>query len=465
MSYQDTLTYLESFINYERKPRYRYKESFKLARIEGFLSRIGDPHAGIRFIHVAGTKGKGSVCAFCASILRHMGYRVGLYTSPHLADVRERLRVLEPAGKPARRAGDADFEGMISRQELSRLVARLRPEITAYGIQNPYGPLSFFEVYTAFAFQYFKDRAVDFAVLETGLGGRLDATNAVRPHIVGITSISFDHMNKLGDTLCEIAREKAGIIKAGTATGLVVSAPQEHVVAQVLRSRCGANGCRLVEVGTDIRYQLLTIRNKAQIFKISGIFGAWEHIRLPLLGEHQLINAAVAVGLVAGCAHGAAAGRLHAAVQRGLSRARWPGRFEIAGRQPCVILDGAHNEASAAALAKTIRAFIPGKKIILVLGISKDKDAANICRNLVALARQCIVTRADTPRARRTSDIAELIRQQGLPVEIVQTQSVPSAVRKAFACAGADDTIVIAGSLFIVGEARKFLASGRSGLK
>ncbi|HOU35685.1 MAG TPA: folylpolyglutamate synthase/dihydrofolate synthase family protein [Candidatus Omnitrophota bacterium] len=461
MPYQDTLTYLGSFINYERKPRFRYKDSFKLARIESFLSRIGDPHAKTRFIHVAGTKGKGSVCAFCASILRHMGYRVGLYTSPHLSDVRERLRVLEPAGRAVRRAGNADFEGMISRQELSRLADRLRPEITAYGRQNPYGPLSFFEVYTAFAFQYFKDRAVDFAVLETGLGGRLDATNAVKPHIVGITSISFDHMDKLGETLCEIAHEKAGIIKAGTATGLVVSAPQEHVVEQVLRSKCEANGCRLVQVGIDIRYQLETVRNETQIFNISGMSGSWEHIRLPLLGEHQLINAAVAVGLVAGAAQDSAPGRMHAAVQRGLHRARWPGRFEIVRRRPCVILDGAHNEASAAALAKTIRDFIPGKKIILVLGISKDKDATNICRHLAPLAQRCIVTRADNPRARSTSDIAERVRQQGSSVEIIEIRSVPSAVVKAFACAGADDTIVIAGSLFIVGEARKLLFSGR----
>jgi len=394
-------------------------------------------------------------------MLRNMGYRVGLYTSPHLSDVRERLRILQPLAHTARRQDNADFEGMIKPEELSGLTARLRPEIAAYNAHCPYGPLSFFEVYTAFAFQYFHDQAVDFVILETGLGGRLDATNVVQPHIVGITSISFDHTNKLGNTLTEIASEKAGIIKAGTDTGLVISAPQEDAARYVIRRRCQEQGCCLVEVGTDIRYQIKEVRGREQILDISGIFGSWKGLRLPFLGEHQLINAAVAVGLLAGALSDKPASELQAAIRQGLSQARWPGRFEIIGRRPAVIVDGAHNEASAAVLARTIEGFIPGEKIILILGISRDKDMANICRLLVPLAKKCIITQANNTRARAAADIARHIRQQGIAVEIMETTSVAAAIEKALAYSGPGDTIVVAGSLFVVGEARQILKAGR----
>ncbi|MCU0650646.1 MAG: bifunctional folylpolyglutamate synthase/dihydrofolate synthase, partial [Candidatus Omnitrophica bacterium] len=178
MSYRDTITYLDSFINYEKKSRYPYKDSFKLERIKGFLGSIGNPHSTTRFLHVAGTKGKGSVCVLTAYILRGMGYKVGLYTSPHLTDVRERLRVLEPGARI-----EDDFEGMIQQADLARLTDGLRPKISSYAKSSPYGQLSFFEVYTALAFLYFKEQAVDYAVLETGLGGRLDATNVVCPEV------------------------------------------------------------------------------------------------------------------------------------------------------------------------------------------------------------------------------------------------------------------------------------------
>ncbi|HNQ50054.1 MAG TPA: folylpolyglutamate synthase/dihydrofolate synthase family protein [Candidatus Omnitrophota bacterium] len=463
MSYRDTIEYLESFANHEKTPCLPYAASFKLERIAEFLAGIGDPHRTLRCIHVAGTKGKGSVCAFAASILRYMGYRVGLYTSPHLTDVRERIRVLDPAGtvRPdTRRLAEADFEGMIPEEELTRLTVMMRPEITAYGARSAHGPLSFFEVYTALAFVYFKEQAVDYAVLETGLGGRLDATNVVLPHIAGITPISFDHTNKLGNTLVDIAREKAGIIKRGTPTGMVITAPQEDRVAAVLRSRCSEQGCRLLEIGKDIRYEIRAVAGEGQRVDISGAAGSYKDIRLPLMGEHQAVNAAVAVGLVAGLFGCRETERAVDPVHRGLAAARWPGRFEIIDRRPRVILDGAHNAASAAALAKTLRQFIRGGNIILVLGISRDKDAAAICGNLVPLAHLCIATRADNPRARTTADIAAIIRGLGTATPVLEAQRVGEALDIAFGRAGPDGTIVVTGSLFTVGDARRILVSG-----
>ncbi|MFA5099717.1 MAG: cyanophycin synthetase, partial [Candidatus Omnitrophota bacterium] len=281
--------------------------------------------------------------------------------------------------------------------------------------------------------------------------------NVVQPCIAGITSISYDHMNKLGRTLPDIAGEKAGIVKAGTSTGLVISAPQEKAVHSVLAARCRENGARLYEVGSDIACEAVSATPAGQVFNISGALGFYENMRLPFLGEHQLINAAVSVGLVAG-----ALGSPHDpasidAMRGGLGSSRWPGRFEIFSGQPRFILDGAHNEASAQALARTLRSYVQPGGIILVLGVSKDKDAAGICRHLIPLARQCILTRADNPRALRTSDIAGRLEEYGTQVPVIQAQRVSEALDIALKSAGSNDAIVVTGSLFIVGEARQVL--------
>ena len=252
MTYQQTIKYLESFINYEKIPSYDYKESLKLERIKGFLSQIGNPQDYLKCIHIAGTKGKGSTSAFVAYILRAAGYKVGLYTSPHLEDFRERIRILKPGYRQQATGNRHYFDGMISKSELSQFVTKLKPRLEKYSKESKYGPLSFFEVYTALAFVYFKEKNVDFAVLETGMGGRLDATNVVNALISCITQISYDHMDKLGSTLKEIALEKAGIIKAKNkitpeiaqgsrlkAQGrIVISAPQVDAAENVIIKKC-----------------------------------------------------------------------------------------------------------------------------------------------------------------------------------------------------------------------------------
>lgn len=457
MTYLQALRYLESFINYEKITAYPYKESLRLERIKGFLAQIGNPQDSLRCIHVAGSKGKGSVCAFLTYILRQAGYKTGLYTSPHLSDFRERIRILghqvtrspvSPAhGFAARRAGgpgrkdENDFEGMISRNDLAALTAKLKPYIEKYHATSKYGSLSFFEVYTALAFVYFKSKSVDFAVLETGLGGRLDATNTVDSLVSVITPISCEHTQKLGNTLKQIAGEKAGIIKGHNS--IVVCAPQEKEALEVIRNRCKKVGTVLYEVDRDIK---LKVRGSG--FAIDGIFGQYPNLKIRLLGEHQIINAATAVGAIeALCSQGINVGA--ECLRRGLYNTVWPGRCEVVGNKPLVVLDGAQNKASAQVLRKAVEKNFKYKKAILVLGISDDKDIKGICKHLCPLADEIILTEARNPRAASVDDIEKIIRSQ-----VIKTKNVKEAIKKALEIAGKEDLILVTGSLFTVGEAR-----------
>jgi dihydrofolate synthase / folylpolyglutamate synthase len=467
MTYPQAIQYLESFINYEKIPVYPYKESLKLERIRGFLERIDNPQASLSCIHIAGTKGKGSTCAFIAYILREAGYKVGLYTSPHLSDFRERIRILTQ--KTEDRVQKAEFEGMISKEELAGLAERLKPAIENYNKNSKYGPMSFFEVYTALAFEHFRENKVDFAVLETGLGGRLDATNVVEPLVCAITPISYEHTQKLGSTLREIATEKAGIIKVRSSrlpasSLIVISAPQVKEAQEVIRNKCTETGAKLYEVNKDIFFE-----KTAQGFNVMGAFGEYPNLEIQLLGGHQIINASIAVGAVEAL-------RFYDifldanSIRGGLYNTVWPGRCEIISKNPMVILDGAQNGASSKALKETVLENFPGRRIILVLGISGDKDIKGICRNLVPLAAEVILTKANNPRAADTDEIEKIIgRQSSLdyardrPVAsrlVEKTENVQDALQFAVKKAAPKDIILVTGSLFVVGEAREvFLAS------
>jgi len=463
MTYPETTRYLESFINYEKIPAYPYKESLKLERIKIFLAAIDNPQNTLKCIHVAGTKGKGSTCAFVAYILRAAGYKVGLYTSPHLSDFRERIRVLNRKSEATLRLCSGrvnqqpqkDFEGMISKNELTGLVEKLKPAIEKYNKNSKYGPLSFFEVYTILAFIYFKEKKVDFAVLETGLGGRLDATNVVQPLVAAITPISYEHTQILGNTLREIATEKAGIIKTANLT--VISAPQEEEAAQVIRNRSKKAGARLYEVGRDIKYQKTEDR-----FSVKGIFGEYPDLKIRLLGSHQLVNATVAVGIVEAL-------RFYdfnvdaASIRKGLNNTIWPGRCEVIQQDPLVVLDGAQNIASSRALKKAIREnFLCSgsasgrgsggkyKKLILVIGISSDKDLKGICAQLYGLADEIVLTKANNPRATPPEILAGYFKGK----KVYITNNVKEAREKTKAIAKKKDLILVTGSLFVAGEFR-----------
>jgi len=453
MTYPEAIQFLESFINYEKIPDYPYKESIKLERVKGFLAAINSPQEGLKCLHIAGTKGKGSTCAFIAFILRHAGYKVGLYTSPHLSDFRERIRILEPQASGRQMRNLEDFEGMIPSDELAALTERLRPKIQEYNENSKYGLLTFFEVYTSLAFMYFKEKKVDLAVLETGLGGRLDATNTATALVDVITPLSYEHTDKLGQTLKEIATEKAGIIKNRCQVSgvrcqpIVISAPQQEEAAQVIRNRCLEVGAKLYEVGKDITYQKMDDE-----FKIKGILRDYAGLKIGLLGEHQLVNAAAAVGAIEALKrHNIDVG--FDAIKSGLDNTVWPGRCEAISRNPLVILDGAQNIASMAALKEAIRHNFKYKKLILVLGISSDKDVKGICSEIYGLADEVILTRANNPRATYPSVLARYFRDKAVNI----TDSVNEANKLALHIGKKEDLILICGSLFVVGESRTLL--------
>jgi len=456
MTYPEIIKYLASFINYEKIPAYPYKESLKLERIKDFLDIIGNPQGFLRCIHIAGTKGKGSTCAFITYILKHAGYKVGLYTSPHLSDFRERIRILNPKSLPVRQAGKIpnpksteDFEGMISKYELTELTSRLKPFIEKYNESSKYGPLSFFEVYTSLAFVYFKERKVDFAVLETGLGGRLDATNVVNPYVCAITSLSYEHTQKLGNSLREIATEKAGIIKVQNRKPrnqklVVISAPQEKEAMGVIRNKCKEVGAILYEAAEDITFQ--KINNG---FSVKGIFGEYPDLKTRLLGNHQLVNATVAIAVIEAL-------RLHNigvgidSIRDGIYNTVWPGRCEVISKNPLIVLDGAQNIASVRALKETIKEDFKYKKLILVLGISCDKDIKGMCNELNALADEVILTRANNPRASSPDTLARYFNGKA----VHKTDNIQGAKQKAKDTARKEDLVLVTGSLFVVGEFR-----------
>ena len=440
MTYPEAILYLESFVNYEKIPAYPYKESLKQERLKDFLKIIDNPQDCLRIIHIAGTKGKGSTCVFIAYILRQAGYKVGLYTSPHLSDFRERIRILSLNTQHATR--NSEFEGMISEDELTSLVEKLKSQIDNFNKSSQYGPLSFFEVYTALAFVYFKEQNVDFAVLETGLGGRLDATNVVNALVCTITPLSYEHTDKLGNTLEEIAREKAGIIKRRRA--IVISAPQEKEAMEVIRNRCKEVDANLHEVNKDIFYE-----KARKGFNLLGIFGEYPNLEIKLLGEHQLINASVAVGVIEALRYNDIIVDIDS-IRQGLYSALWPGRCEVVSKNPFIVLDGAQNIASTKALKKTIKDNFKYRKLILILGISKDKDIKGICSELNDLAYEIILTKSNNPRATEPEILAKYFKGKKTYI----TNNIKEAKTKALSIARKEDLILVTGSLFVVGEFR-----------
>ncbi len=473
MNFREAASYLDSLVNYERKNEYPYKQSFKLGRVKNFLALLGNPQDSFKSLHVAGTKGKGSACVFLAYILRAAGFKVGLYTSPHLEDIRERIRIL--AGLRVKRQGlRNEFEGMISRKEFARLVGEIKPKVEKYNKVSKSGPLTFFEVLTVLAFIYFKNKKIDYAVLETGLGGRLDATNVVEPVVCGITPISYDHMDKLGATLRQISREKAGIIKkglSGKGQGLiVVSAKQGKEAAVVIQERCKEKKAKLYWVGKDIKWsghkKSFRVSSPAIVgaaqcaaptlgnsvlhgFNVKGLKRNYRSLKIKLLGDHQLDNAAQAIGMIEALDEKKIQ-QEH--IRAGLEKAIWPGRLEIAQNSPLVLLDGAQNLVSAEALKIAIKKYFSYQRLILVFGVSQDKDIKAISKVLFGIADEIILTKSQSPRAQAPEVIQKITDK---PSKL--TDNVRDAVEFAKSIAQPQDLILITGSLFVVGEARQAL--------
>jgi dihydrofolate synthase/folylpolyglutamate synthase len=428
-------SYLNSFVNFESQLHKLRPEDFNLNRIQKFLDLAGDPAKHLKIIHVAGTKGKGSTCAFLASILQKAGYKVGLYTSPHLHRVNERIRVLgigdrAKALSPISGAGKDDFIGTITDEDLASVLTFLRP--FAATIQNEGSILTFFEVLTVAALSYFAKAGVDVVILETGLGGRLDATNAANSSIAVITPISLDHTRILGETVGKIASEKAGIIK--NSSQKVVVAPQEKEAMDVILQRCQEFG--ILPVLIDMR--------------------SYENLKTRLKGRHQLVNAATAVE-TAKILKSMGFKISDEAITEGLKHLKWPGRFELLCRNPDIIADGAHNGASAAALSDTLSEVYPQRRVILIMGISQDKDAGAICKALKDNAAHIFLTKANHPRAHVFTSAQAKEYFEDKPFEI--TESLNEALEKALRMADPKDVIAVTGSIFIVAEARDHLCT------
>lgn len=438
--YHYALHWLLNFANYEIVPANVYEASkFNLDRMRALLAALGNPQEQFRAVHIAGTKGKGSTAAIAESILRAAGIKTGLYTSPHLHTFRERICVVG---------------AMITRESLVEGVARLR------AVQARFPDVTVFELMTALAFDHFARARVQIAVVEVGIGGRLDATNVITPRVSVLTSISYDHMAVLGDTLTKIAGEKAGIVKPGVP---VVSAPQVDEARIVFEQVAHARNAPLTLVGRDWTWELLAENLDYQDFRVLGQVANMPQapsydLRLHLLGAHQLVNATTAVA----AAHILAQEGVpltSEAVRRGVADARWAGRFEILERAPYLIVDGAHNRDSARQLVAALDALLPGARVVWILGASSDKDIGGIFDELVPRSSELILTRSGHPRAADPHNLAKLAEGRG--AEVVVAGSVAEALALARRHGGESDVTVVTGSLFVVAEARAIVLRSR----
>ncbi len=438
LNYEEALAYINSFINAERSPDFsRLARLYNLDRISRLLNRLGNPHRNLKVVHVAGSKGKGSTATFIASILSHAGFKTGLFTSPHLVTPRERCRI---------------DSNLISVAAFAYCVNRLTPEIEAVSGIDGIGDVSFFEIYTALAFTYFADQGVDFAVIEVGLGGRLDATNIVNPLVSVITPISLEHTTILGNTHEAIAKEKAEIIKPNRP---VVLAPQSEEAQSVFEVVAADRNAPISLVGRDVTWEHGVHDIHGQTFDVRTPKESYPDLFLPLLGVHQAINAATAIACI---------DRIQASgyeistagVYGGLKEARLPGRLQLVGGAPAILLDGAHSPASVEMLCGTIGEVFHYEKLILIVGFMRDKDLRGIGQLLCPMSNTIIATEMwDNPRAVGADEIVRTWSDIGADLRI--SQSVSDAIATAKSVASPSDLICITGSMILVGEAAQAL--------
>jgi dihydrofolate synthase/folylpolyglutamate synthase len=401
--------------------------------MRGLLARLGNPQKNFPSLLIAGTKGKGSTAAICESILRAAGYKTGLYTSPHLHSFRERIRL---EGEP------------IAETTLVDLAQRLKP----YFETTP--DLTFFELITAIAYTAFAEAEIDAAVLEVGIGGRLDATNTVDPTVSVITSISYDHTQILGETLTLIAREKAGIIRPGA---LVISAPQVDEAMQMIEQVCMHNQTPLVVVGHDWSWTTGPRDGfEGRAFSTNG-HAYW----LPLLGQHQVVNAVTALAAIDGFGQRSGLEVPSSALQTGMARVKWPGRLEILSRRPYLVLDSAMNGDSTQKLVQALNHYFPAEKRIFIFGGSNDHPIRDMLAVLLPVADQMYMAASYHPRAETPERLAAMAKEMG--GRTVHVPDLSIALERAIAEAGQEGLVCVTGSLFLVADARQVWLQ-RSGL-
>jgi len=428
MAYSDLVAWM---FNLER-----FGIKLGLENITEFLERIGNPHRSLRSVHVTGTNGKGSVCAFTTEILRKHGLKAGLYTSPHLVDFRERIRI---NGKD------------ISERDVVRIGGELRGAMEEMASESPEKQLTFFEFTTGLAFKYFSEKKVDLVVAEVGMGGRLDATNVLAPCVEAITRIGLEHTNYLGKTIPEIAREKAGIIKSGTS---VVTCERTEEALSVIRSACEKKGCLLKRIGADFEIGRVRSSLRGTEFDYDG-GRKFRDLKTRLLGAYQAENAAAAIAL----AEELAKHDLFISdeeIRKGLASTKWPGRLDVVSRAPLLIFDGSHNPDGVQMTVRELEK-LNVTPLTYVLACMDDKDARGIVRAIAPSAAKIVATQARNKRALPVDKLHEIVKEEfSGSSEALRTSE--EALERALAQTRGNGVCAI-GSLYLVGEAMQWRES------
>jgi len=436
MNYYQALDFLNSLIDYSHIPNLGYSpEKFDMQRVRDLLGLMGDPQKRFHIVHIAGTKGKGSTAAMMASVLQAAGYRVGLFTSPFLFDFCEQIQV---------------NRGSISHEELSVQVEALKP------LLEQVANITTFEATTAIGFQYFKDQKVDIAIVEAGLGGRTDATNVVEPLLSVITSISYDHVGVLGDTIESIAGHKVGIIKPGKP---VVAARQVYPEAlRIIQETAKSKDSELIEAEKQVNISPLNHSLDGQDIQVTfknRSSNDWDgHYRLNLLGAHQMDNASTALTALSKLSEsGFTISQNHLKV--GLKNVYWPCRFEVVSRDPLMVLDSAHNVDSAKKLKQSMADYLGRYKILLIFGSSVDKDIEGMFKVLLPGVEKVIFAKSEHPRAAEPAMLVKLGRDNPVPCEVAE--NITEAIHSAKKQADRQTAVVVAGSIFIAAAAREVI--------
>ena len=462
MNYEAALAYIETFIDYERSPDFsRQARLYNLNRISLLLKLLGNPQDKLQVIHIAGSKGKGSTAALIASVLTHAGYKTGLFTSPHLITPRERCRI---------------DGALISEGEVACYIEKLKPAIETVSASE-FGRVSFFEIYTALAFSYFADKATDFAVIEVGLGGRLDATNVVKPVATVITPISLEHTAILGETYAEIAAEKAEIIKDGCPLALAPQHPEARAVfekvanernAPIVETKIHDAACKPVSYDVEPDHWVSTsqlVQNAdgvpvAQQFDLETDSDSYLQLTMPLLGHHQFVNATTAIATIA-CLKQDGYAIPKSSVYAGFKNVQWYGRIQRIRSAPLVVLDGAHSPVSMKALCLTLRESFRYTQAIFIVSLMKDKSLKAIGDIISKTADTVIATQiSENPRVMPAETIQDA--WSGIYDKITVCRNPEKAIARTLASASPTDLICITGSLYLVGQALKIFKSNFS---